>query len=283
MSADCFKAVDFFFKLFGIWMDNSSRYKMVAYIVWDSFVFFLGCGFAALEAMMIRTSIKDLRLFFKVFGMFAGHQLALMKFVVMVKNYGKLSNLKTKLRSRCFRYDPFDLFDPEKMMSESARFCARFATFMFTAYGMVGVTAHVSALWRLDTEQHGKYFEGNSSCDDFIPYVFVNPFDDGSIRGCKNALLMMDICFYILSTYMAGYDAIFCCLIVCLDTQLQILSIATKNVRERLLTGSGLSEEYRMSHDNVSPDFEKRLYMEIRKCNRHLSFLLRYIFIFDAN
>nr|CAI5850788.1 unnamed protein product [Callosobruchus analis] len=130
------------------------------------------------------------------------------------------------------------------MISESARFCNRFVTFTFLAYCLVGTSAHISALLRLNVEENDTYFQGNSTCYDYLPYAFTFP-------------LMM-------AAYV-GYDAIFCCLLKCLDTNLQILSLTTKNIRERL----------RGIDDDKFPEFEEELYNEIKKCNHNLEFLLR--------
>ncbi|CAH1977327.1 unnamed protein product [Acanthoscelides obtectus] len=104
------------------------------------------------------------------------------------------------------------------MMSESARFCNSFVKFIILAYALVGVSAHISALWRLNTEQEGTYFQENSTCYDFLPYMYMIPFDVGSIGSCKFALFFMDFCFCIIASYISGstgtsieYLASLCC------------------------------------------------------------------------
>ncbi|CAH1977328.1 unnamed protein product [Acanthoscelides obtectus] len=98
----------------------------------------------------------------------------------------------------------------------------------FLSYVLVGVSAHISAFWRLNSEQE-------------------------------------------------GYDAVFCCFMKCLDTHLQILSIATKHIRERLLSKGNMTIDYVVVHDDSFSNFEQEMYEEMKKCNRHLSFLLRII------
>ncbi|CAH1977332.1 unnamed protein product [Acanthoscelides obtectus] len=163
------------------------------------------------------------------------------------------------------------------MMAESAIFCNRFMRLTFLSYVLVGVLAHISAQWKLKSEQKGIYFQGNSTCYDFLPYVFMIPFDDGSIHSCEFALSFMDFSFCIMSSYIAGYDAIFCCFLKCLDTHLQILSAATKNIRERLLSKGNMAIDYEMQYDDSVPNLEQEMYEEIKKCNHHLSFLLRIV------
>nr|CAH7735971.1 unnamed protein product [Callosobruchus chinensis] len=231
MSGDCFRTTDFYLKIFGIWLESTTKSRMIVCILWDSLIFSIAFSFTTLEAIMI--NIKDLKLFFKVFGMFTAHVL------------------------------------------ESARFCNRFVTLTFLAYCLVGTSAHISALWRLNIEQHDTYFQGNSTCYDFLPYAFFIPFDDGSIRRCKTALFVMDFSYCIIASYIASYDVIFCCLLKCLDTNLQILSLTTKHIRERLLSRNSLSADYVELHDDSFPDFEEEMYLEIKKYNQNLEFLLR--------
>ncbi|VEN36628.1 unnamed protein product, partial [Callosobruchus maculatus] len=83
-------------------------------------------------------------------------------------------------------------------------------------YYMVGGSAHITALWKLNSAQKGKYFEGNATCYDFSPYFFVIPFDTEKTDSCRYAFIMMNAGFSVLGLYLAAYDALFCSLLTCL-------------------------------------------------------------------
>nr|CAI5861661.1 unnamed protein product [Callosobruchus analis] len=273
MSDNCFRAIDFYLKIFGVWLDNSTRPRKVLCIMWSSILFCVAFSFSILEAIQI--NIKDLKLFFKVFGMFSAHVMGLLKYCVIMFNHEELSSLKSRLRSRRFNYETCVYFDAQKMISEAAGFCNRFVTFTFFAYLMVGISAHISAVSRLNIEEDDIYFQGNSTCYDYLPYAFYIPFDADSIRRCKIALFVMDFAHLIMGSYFASYDATFCCLLKCLDTNLQILSSTTKHIRERLLTKNSLSDDTVVLYDESLPEFEEEMYNEIKRCNHNLEFLLR--------
>nr|CAI5861659.1 unnamed protein product [Callosobruchus analis] len=91
--------------MFGISLDNSTRPRMLVHILWGSVLFSIAFSFTTLEAIMI--NIKDLKLFFKVFGIFSAHVLSLLKYCIIMLNNEKLSSLKKRLRSRSFSYETY--------------------------------------------------------------------------------------------------------------------------------------------------------------------------------
>nr|CAI5850044.1 unnamed protein product [Callosobruchus analis] len=140
---------------------------------------------------------------------------------------------------------------------------------------MVGVSAHLSALWSLNKTNKGMFFEGNATCYDFIPYFFFIPFDSESTRSCKNALIFMDIGLGILACYVASYDALFCTLLISMKTNLEVLSEATRSLRNRTLIKMGLPQSFHIFRDEDYPEYEQQLYDEIKRCNFHLTTLIK--------
>ncbi|CAH1977320.1 unnamed protein product [Acanthoscelides obtectus] len=85
----------------------------------------------------------------------------------------------------------------------------------------------------------------------------------------------MDIGISIYIGYTMVYDNLFFYLLIYLQTYIQILNEATKSVRQRTLTNLNLPAEYKIFKDDENPALEEAAYYEIKKCCRHLRFLLR--------
>ncbi|CAH1965449.1 unnamed protein product [Acanthoscelides obtectus] len=167
-------------------------------------------------------------------------------------------------------------FRPRKIFNESKTFCHRYTIVTYFLYSMVGGSAHISALLHLDSDQKGTYFTANETCYDFMPYLFIVPFNTETTAGCKNAFIMMDVGLWILASYIASYDALFCSLLICLKTELHILCEATKNIRERVIMKLELPEDYHVFKDVLHPELETEMYDEIRRLIFHLESLLKY-------
>ncbi|CAH1977315.1 unnamed protein product [Acanthoscelides obtectus] len=161
------------------------------------------------------------------------------------------------------------------MTLASRTFCSRFVLTTYIVYFMVGVTAHLSALLSLNKAHKGPSFEGNATCYDFLPYFFLIPFDSESTRGCKNALIFMDLGLGVLGSYVASCDTLFCILLVSMKTNLKILSEATRSIRNRTLVKMGLPVDFKVLRDEDFPQYEQALYSELKKCNLHLATLIR--------
>nr|CAI5818703.1 unnamed protein product [Callosobruchus analis] len=188
-------------------------------------------------------------------------------------NHEELSSLKSRLRSRRFNYETCVYFDAQKMISEAAGFCNRFVTFTFFAYLMVGISAHISAVSRLNIEEDDIYFQGNSTCYDYLPYAFYIPLMLIAYVDVRSPFLLWTS---LTSSWdrilLVSYDATFCCLLKCLDTNLQILSSTTKHIRERLLTKNSLSDDTVVLYDESLPEFEEEMYNEIKDVTTIWSF-----------
>ncbi|VEN35804.1 unnamed protein product [Callosobruchus maculatus] len=178
------------------------------------------------------------------------------------------------LQDKQYHYERCGNFSPGKIVSKSKRFCHRYTIVTYLLYYMVGGSAHISALWHLNSDQKGETFTANVTCYDFMPYFFIIPFSTETTTGCKNALIMMDAGLGIMAFYIASYDALFCSLLICLKTKLQILCEATKAIRERVVMKLDLPQHYRIFKDELNREFEAEMYAEIRRINFHLESLL---------
>nr|CAI5868390.1 unnamed protein product [Callosobruchus analis] len=270
-----FETVEFCNKLCGAWLEsgNSTRNKKIFHMIYSAALLIYGLFFYVLQVMMLRTTIEDLKQFFRHIGMLSAHLLGLLKFSVIMVNHKKLARIKAQLQSKDFTYEP--TFDADKQTAIARRTCHKLVIVIYILYYMVGGSAHITALWKLNFEQKGKYFDQNATCYDFTPYFFVIPFDTEKTNSCRYAFIMMNMGFSVLGLYLAAYDALFCSLLTCLRTKLEIVSEATKMIRERVIPKMGLAENFRPFRDEELPAFESEMYDEIRRCNLHLALLLR--------
>nr|CAI5845067.1 unnamed protein product [Callosobruchus analis] len=237
-SENFFRTIEFFNKACGVWIDkDGSNMKKIAHILWDAFLLILALLFFLCEIAMMRYTTGELKQLIRHIGMLATHTAG-------------------------------------QIVSKSKRFCHRYTIVTYLLYSMVGGSAHISALWHLNSEQKSKYFTANVTCYDYMPYFFIIPFNTETTAGCKNAFIVMDAGLGIMAFYIASYDALFCSLLICLKTKLHILCEATKAIRERVVEKLELPDNYRLFKDNLNPQFEAEIYAEIRRINFHLESLL---------
>ncbi|CAH1977322.1 unnamed protein product [Acanthoscelides obtectus] len=108
-----------------------------------------------------------------------------------------------------------------------------------------------------------------------MPHYYMIPFKTDTISSCKGALVIMDLGMGVLGLYIAAYDASLTMILICLKTNMQILCEATRTIRERTLKKLNLPESNSTFRDDEIPELENGMFMEIKKCNFHMAFLMR--------
>lgn len=73
-------------------------------------------------------------------------------------------------------------------------------------------------------------------------------------------------------------DALFCALLNCIKTQLDVVGEALKTIRTRTLKKLNLPPNCVELHDDDCPELERALYMELNRCIKHLILLLKYVY-----
>nr|CAH7734629.1 unnamed protein product [Callosobruchus chinensis] len=259
-SENFFRTIEFFNKVCGVWLEKGgSSAKKVAHILWDAFLLLLALLFFLCEVIMMRYTIGELKQLIRHIGMLATHIAGFLKFAVLILNQSRIAELKTVLQDKQYYYEKCGDFNPGKIASKSKRFCHRYTIVTYFLYSMVGGSAHISALWHLNSDQKGEYFTTNATCYDFMPYLFIIPFNTETTNGCKNAFIVMDVALGIMASYIASYDALFCSLLICLKTKLQILCEATKAIRERVVMRLEFPDNYRLFKDDLNPELEAEM------------------------
>lgn len=76
-----------------------------------------------------------------------------------------------------------------------------------------------------------------------------------------------------------GEDGIFCALLNCFKTQLEVVGEALKTIRARTLKKLDFPPNYAELYDDDCPEFEGALYGELNCCIKHLISLLEYVCI----
>lgn len=94
-------------------------------------------------------------------------------------------------------------------------------------------------------------------------------------------LLLVSLLVFVYSIYFnglyVGEDGIFCALLNCLKTQLDVVCKALLTIRLRTLTKLNLPLDYATMHDDDCPELEKALYKELNQCIKHITSLLKYV------
>ncbi|VEN35802.1 unnamed protein product [Callosobruchus maculatus] len=205
--------------------------------------------------------------------MITNHMVSILEFTILITNQTKMAELKRMLQDESLSYD--DCPSSEGLIKRSKSFYERISIVSYFVYWMVGTSAHMSALKVLNADVPGKYFEQNSTCYDFVPHLFLIPFDTETKRRCKNALIGMDFGLWIFAGYIATHDTTLYSFVSCIKAKLEILSEATRTIRDRTKVRMGLPRDLELMRDADIPDFEMEMYFEIRRSNQILAILIR--------
>ncbi|VEN35800.1 unnamed protein product [Callosobruchus maculatus] len=204
--------------------------------------------------------------------MITNHMVSILEFTILITNQTKMAELKRMLQDESLSYD--DCPSSEGLIKRSKSFYERISIVSYFVYWMVGTSAHMSALKVLNADVPGKYFEQNSTCYDFVPHLFLIPFDTETKRRCKNALIGMDFGLWIFAGYIATHDTTLYSFVSCIKAKLEILSEATRTIRDRTKVRMGLPRDLELMRDADIPDFEMEMYFEIRRSNQILAILI---------
>nr|CAI5845078.1 unnamed protein product [Callosobruchus analis] len=204
--------------------------------------------------------------------MITNHMVSILEFTVLITNQTKISELKRTLQDESLSYD--DCPSSEELIKKSKSFYERTSIVSYIVYWMVGTSAHMSALKVLNADIPGKYFEQNSTCLDYVPHLFLIPFETETKRRCKNALIGMDFGLWIFAGYIATHDTMLYSFVSCIKAKLEILSEATRTMRERTNIRMGLPKPFNLISDEEIPEFEMEMYFEITRSNKILAVLI---------
>ncbi|VEN56564.1 unnamed protein product, partial [Callosobruchus maculatus] len=139
---------------------------------------------------------------------------------------------------------------------------------------MVAVGGHLSALKNLNAESKAGHYGTNTTCYNFIPHLFVIPFQTETTRRCKNALMVMDFGLLIIAGYIATHDTVLYSFLCCINAKFQVVSEATITIRERTALKMHLGKHFSILNDEQFPEFEELMYCELKRCNDNLIILL---------
>ncbi|VEN39151.1 unnamed protein product [Callosobruchus maculatus] len=242
------------------------------FIIWDTTLFVLAIMFFMCEILMMKHILSELKKLFKHLAMLATHTVGILKCLLIITHQKDLAKIKSMLQDEHLIYESCNncINLPTAAKSFSNKICLT----TYFLYIMVGTTAHLSALRKLNAAVQENQFGGNVTCYDFLPYLFVIPFDSESTNGCKNALITMDFGLCIFAGYIASHDAMLYSTIICLRTNLDVLSKATRNMRGRIMQKLNLPKDFETTRDDSFPELENELYSELKVCNRNLELLL---------
>nr|CAI5852981.1 unnamed protein product [Callosobruchus analis] len=204
--------------------------------------------------------------------MIINHSVGILEAIILITNNTKIADIKAALLDKSIVYD--DCAASNKVIRRSKLFNDRVAVATYFLYWMIGFSAHISALKVLNAEMPGKYFERNATCYDFVPHSFLIPFDTDTVRRCKNALIGMDFAMFIFAGYIATHDTTLFSLVSCIRVKLDILSEATRTMRERTSIRMNLPKSQELINDGDIPELEMEMYFEIRRSSRILMILI---------
>ncbi|KAJ8948922.1 hypothetical protein NQ314_008324 [Rhamnusium bicolor] len=292
--ANFFRTNEIIHHIAGLWLYNPEDVSIIRKCVqyfWTFMVYSVAVSFLILEFMIFSETVKDFNKFFSHIGLFFCHCLGILKVGILVLQHGKLTKIIETLQDKNYQYESLGDFKPGQILSDAKKVSNRFSIMLFTIYSSLGISAHISCEVMINSEVNGHYFEGNTTCYDFMPFFFVIPFSADTKEKCEFTFIYMDysICTYAyfigckwfcmfnvqsLDPELNGYDVLFAALLNCLKTQLIILSEAMRTIRQRILKRLNLPENFQIIHDHDLPELEEELFKEINHLIKHLIELL---------
>nr|CAH7734623.1 unnamed protein product [Callosobruchus chinensis] len=274
---DFFNRMDVFNKISGVWLEpeTSSKAKKMLHVVYNTLLFLYSLFFFACEILVVSYIVQELTLLVTHITMIINHVVSILEFCIIITNQRKIAELKMILQDESLLYTDCAL--SESLIKKSKSFYQRISIVSYFLYYMVGTSAHMSALKALNANVPGKYFEQNVTCYNFVPHLFLIPFEADTTRRCKNALIGMDLGLCVIAGYLATHDTTLYSFVSCIKVKLDILSEATRSIRGRTIRKMNLPNNFDLLHDEDFPEFEEEMYFEIKRCNKNLAILLRTV------
>ncbi|VEN56561.1 unnamed protein product, partial [Callosobruchus maculatus] len=272
---DFFRTIDTINKAVGVWLEpeTSSTTKRLLYIVWDTFLAVYATAFIISEFLIIETIMGELLLLVPHIGMLVNTCVGFFEFAILISNQEKIANMKRVLQSESFDYEECD--NSLKIVEDSKTFYNRVTITTCLAYFMVSISGHLSALKDLNVDSRAGLYGVNATCYDFLPYLFVIPFQTSTVRRCKNAFFVMDAGLLIIAGYLGAHDTLLYAFMSCIDAKFKVVSEASTSIRERAEFKMHLDRPYLVLRDEEIPEFEEIMYFEIKRCNDSLTKLLK--------
>ncbi|CAH1965438.1 unnamed protein product [Acanthoscelides obtectus] len=272
---DFFKKIEVFNKIAGVWLEpeTSSKMKRMVHIIYNTFLFLCSLFFFVCEILVLSHIMQELTVLVDHITMIFNHMISFLEFYVLITNQPKIAELKKILQDKRFSYEDCPISG--SLLNKSKSFYQRVAIISYILYWMVGTSAHMSALKALNANAPGIYFEQNFTCYEFVPHLFLIPFETDTTRHCKNALIGMDFGLWIIAGYLATHDTTLYSFVSCVRAKIEILSEVTRTMRERIVRKMNLPDGFELLSDEDIPEFEEQMYFEIKRCNQDLVILLR--------
>ncbi|KAJ8914196.1 hypothetical protein NQ315_015969 [Exocentrus adspersus] len=255
---------------------NVHALKRILYCLYSFSLYGTALTFFVLEVLKLSDTVKDPAKFFSHIGLLFTHIVGILKACLLYFGRSRIENVMEALQNQNFHYESFEQFLPALKLHKSKRRSAGvtiLVCFLFW-YSMAGLSAFASAWTSITMNVKGQHFEGNVTCYDFLPFYFQIPFPTETKSQCEHAFTFMVVALCAFAWYIASHDAMFCTLIYCLKTQLDILSEAIKTIRGRTLKKLFFPTNFAILHDKDCPVLEKALYKELNHCIKHLMSLL---------
>nr|CAH7747903.1 unnamed protein product [Callosobruchus chinensis] len=271
---DFFSTVEIFNKISGLWLEpeTSVIWKRMLHVIYNTFLVLYAMLYFISEVLVISHIMQEVKTLVNHIAMITNHAVSLLEVIVLITNQSKIADMKKTLQDESISYD--DCAVSNELIRRSKLFNDRVAIATYFLYWMIGVSAHMSALKVLNADMPGMYFEQNSTCYEFLPHLFLIPFNTDTIRRCKDALIGMDFGMFIFAGYIATHDTMLFSLVSCIKAKLDILSEATRTMRERTSIRINLPAGRGLISDGEIPEFEMEMYFEIKRSNQILMILI---------
>nr|UTN00915.1 odorant receptor [Semanotus bifasciatus] len=274
-----FHVIEFVYGLYGLsslWFFQMKGSLIVRVLKFSRSIVLYSCSFSfiILECIMFGETSKSFSKLITLVGMLLSTLLAVLKLTkVLLYNRKKLVEIMDSLQDENFRYESVGDFNPGKMMTDAKR-RTRFVKIVCVLFSSIAFAAHISSAIAINNGPSDYRFE-NTTCYDFMPYIFYIPFPSDTKITCQLVAVYLDIALCGISFCHGCSDSFYVILLYCLKTNYIIVGEAFRTVRKRVFKKLNLPLDFEIFRDDEFPELEQELHREMNFMTKHFVQLLR--------